>query len=213
MRIGIIDYGSGNIRSVYTSFEKASSLVDKKIQIVIIDNINDLKKVDKVVLPGVGAFSDCMQGMNNIKGLVNLLHDMILKDAKPFLGICVGMQLLANFSKEYGYTEGLSWIEGDVSSIEIVEAEMKVPHMGWNSVHFNEKHSLFNRIKQDEDFYFVHSYKFNVKNNKLVLAKTHYGGDITAVVLKDNIIGTQFHPEKSQTAGIQFIKNFLEWTP
>jgi imidazole glycerol-phosphate synthase subunit HisH len=213
MRIGIIDYGSGNIRSVYKSFEKASSLVDKKIQIVIIDNINDLKKVDKVVLPGVGAFSDCMQGMNNIKGLVNLLHDMILKDAKPFLGICVGMQLLANFSKEYGYTEGLSWIEGDVSSIEIVEAEMKVPHMGWNSVHFNEKHSLFNRIKQDEDFYFVHSYKFNVKNNKLVLAKTHYGGDITAVVLKDNIIGTQFHPEKSQTAGIQFIKNFLEWTP
>ena len=122
MRIGIIDYGSGNIRSVYKSFEKASSLVDKKIQIVIIDNINDLKKVDKVVLPGVGAFSDCMQGMNNIKGLVNLLHDMILKDAKPFLGICVGMQLLANFSKEYGYTEGLSWIEGDVSSIEIVEA-------------------------------------------------------------------------------------------
>jgi len=213
MRIGIIDYGSGNIRSVYKSFEKASSLVDKKIQIVIIDNINELKKVDKVVLPGVGAFSDCMQGMNNIKGLVNLLHDMILKDAKPFLGICVGMQLLANFSKEYGYTEGLSWIEGDVSSIEIVEAEMKVPHMGWNSVRFNKKHTLFNRIKQDEDFYFVHSYKFNVKNNKLVLAKTHYGGDITAVVLKDNIIGTQFHPEKSQTAGLQFIKNFIEWTP
>jgi len=213
MRVGIIDYGSGNIRSVYKSFEKASSLLGKNFQIIIVDSLEELKKVDKVVLPGVGAFSDCMQGMNNIKGLVNLLHDMILKDAKPFLGICVGMQLLANFSKEYGYTEGLSWIEGDVSSIEIVEAEMKVPHMGWNSVHFNEKHSLFNRIKQDEDFYFVHSYKFNVKNNKLVLAKTHYGGDITAVVLKDNIIGTQFHPEKSQTAGIQFIKNFLEWTP
>ena len=213
MRVGIIDYGSGNIRSVYKSFEKASSLLDKNFQIIIVDSLEELKKVDKVVLPGVGAFSDCMQGMNNIQGLVNLLHDMILKGSKPFLGICVGMQLLANFSKEYGYTEGLSWIEGDVSSIEIVEAEMKVPHMGWNSVHFNKKHTLFNRIKQDEDFYFVHSYKFNVKNNKLVLAKTHYGGDITAVVLKDNIIGTQFHPEKSQTAGIQFIKNFLEWTP
>ena len=213
MRVGIIDYGSGNIRSVYKSFEKASSLLDKNFQIIIIDSIEELKKVDKVVLPGVGAFSDCMQGMNNIQGLVNLLHDMILKDAKPFLGICVGMQLLANFSKEYGYTEGLSWIEGDVSSIEIVEAEMKVPHMGWNSVHFNQKHPLFNKIKQDEDFYFIHSYKFNVNNNKLILAKTHYGGDITAVVLKGNIIGTQFHPEKSQTAGIQFIKNFLEWTP
>ena len=163
MRVGIIDYGSGNIRSVFKSFEKASLLLDKNIQIVIIDNIEELKKVDKVVLPGVGAFADCMQGLNNIHGLT--------------------------------------------------EEEMKVPHMGWNSVKFNQKHSLFNAIKQDEDFYFVHSYKFNVKNNKFILAKTHYGGDITAVVLKDNIIGTQFHPEKSQVAGIQFIKNFLEWAP
>ena len=213
MRVGIIDYGSGNIRSVYKSFEKASSLLDKKIKIIIVDSIEELKKVDKVVLPGVGAFSDCMQGLNNIKGLVNLLHDMIIKDAKPFMGICVGMQLLANFSKEHGHTDGLSWIEGDVASIEKVEADMKIPHMGWNSVHFNKKNTLFNKIKQDEDFYFVHSYKFNVHNNKLVLAKTYYGGDITAVVLKDNIIGTQFHPEKSQAAGIQFIVNFLEWTP
>ena len=213
MRVGIIDYGSGNIRSVFKSFEKAALLLEKNIQIVIIDNVEELKKADKVVLPGVGAFADCMQGLNNINGLVDLLNNMVIEESKVFMGICVGMQLLANFSKEYGYTEGLSWIEGDVSSIEIVEAEMKVPHMGWNSVHFNKKHTLFNRIKQDEDFYFVHSYKFNVKNNKLVLAKTHYGGDITAVVLKDNIIGTQFHPEKSQAAGIQFIKNFLEWGP
>ena len=213
MRVGIIDYGSGNIRSVFKSFEKASLLLDKNIQIVIIDNIEELKKVDKVVLPGVGAFADCMQGLNNIHGLIDLLHNMVVEDSKVFMGICVGMQLLANFSNEYGYTDGLSWIEGDVTSIEKTGKEMKVPHMGWNSVKFNKKHSLFNGIKQDEDFYFVHSYKFNVKNNKFVLAKTYYGGDITAVVLKDNIIGTQFHPEKSLAAGIQFIKNFLEWTP
>jgi len=213
MRVGIIDYGSGNIRSVFKSFEKASLLLDKNIQIVIVDNIEELKKVDKVVLPGVGAFADCMQGLNNIHGLIDLLHNMVIEDSKVFMGICVGMQLLANFSKEYGYTEGLSWVEGDVTSIEKSEKEMKVPHMGWNSVKVNQKHFLFNGIKQDEDFYFVHSYKFNVKNNKFVLAKTYYGGDITAVVLKDNIIGTQFHPEKSQAAGIQFIKNFLEWAP
>ena len=213
MRVGIIDYGSGNIRSVFKSFEKASLLLDKNIQIVIIDNVEELKKADKVVLPGVGAFADCMQGLNNINGLVELLNKMVIEDSKAFMGICVGMQLLANFSKEYGYTEGLSWIDGEVTSIVKVEEEMKVPHMGWNSVEFDQKHSLFRGIKQDEDFYFVHSYKFNVKNNKFVLAKTHYGGDIVAVVLKDNIMGTQFHPEKSQDAGIQFIKNFLEWAP
>ncbi|MDG2268760.1 MAG: imidazole glycerol phosphate synthase subunit HisH [Alphaproteobacteria bacterium] len=213
MRVGIIDYGSGNIRSVFKSFEKASLLLDKNIQIVIIDNVEELKKADKVVLPGVGAFADCMQGLNNINGLVELLNKMVIEDSKAFMGICVGMQLLANFSKEYGYTEGLSWIDGEVTSIVKVEEEMKVPHMGWNSVEFDQKHSLFRRIKQDEDFYFVHSYKFNVQNNKFVLAKTHYGGDIAAVVLKDNIMGTQFHPEKSQDAGIQFIKNFLEWAP
>jgi imidazole glycerol-phosphate synthase subunit HisH len=213
MRVGIIDYGSGNIRSVFKSFEKAALLLEKNIQIIIIDNVAELKKVDKVVLPGVGAFADCMQGLININGLVDLLNNMIIEDSKAFMGICVGMQLLANFSNEYGYTEGLSWIDGEVTSIEKVEEEMKIPHMGWNSVEFDQKHSLFRGIKQDEDFYFVHSYKFNVKNNKFVLAKTHYGGDITAVVLKDNIIGTQFHPEKSQAAGIQFIKNFLEWTP
>ena len=213
MRVGIIDYGSGNIRSVFKSFEKASLLLDKNIQIVIVNNIEELKKVDKVVLPGVGAFADCMQGLNNIHGLIDLLNNMVIEDTKAFMGICVGMQLLANFSKEYGYTEGLSWIEGDVTAIEKIEEEMKVPHMGWNSVKFYQKHPLFDGIKQDEDFYFVHSYKFNVKNKKFVLAKTNYGSDITAVVLKDNIIGTQFHPEKSQAAGIQFIKNFLEWAP
>jgi len=213
MRVGIIDYGSGNIRSVYKSFEKAALLLDSDIEIVIIDNIKKLRSVDKIVLPGVGAFADCMQGLKNINGLIELLNTMVLKESKTFLGICVGMQLLANYSNEYGHTEGLSWIEGDVSPIEKVEPEMKIPHMGWNSINFDNKHPIFNEIKEEEDFYFVHSYKINIKNNDFILAKTQYGSDITAVILKNNIIGTQFHPEKSQSAGIQFIKNFLEWTP
>jgi len=213
MRVGIIDYGSGNIRSVYKSFEKAALLLDSDIEIVIIDNIKKLRRMDKIVLPGVGAFADCMQGLKNINGLIELLNTMVLKESKAFLGICVGMQLLANYSNEYGHTEGLSWIEGDVSPIEKVEPEMKIPHMGWNSINFDKNHPIFNEIKEEEDFYFVHSYKINIKNNDFILAKTQYGSDITAVILKNNIIGTQFHPEKSQSAGIQFIKNFLEWTP
>ena len=213
MRVGIIDYGSGNIRSVYKSFEKAALLLDSDIEIVIIDNIKKLRRMDKIVLPGVGAFADCMQGLKNINGLIELLNTMVLKESKAFLGICVGMQLLVNYSNEYGHTEGLSWIEGDVSPIEKVEPEMKIPHMGWNSINFDNKHPIFNEIKEEEDFYFVHSYKINIKNNDFILAKTQYGSDITAVILKNNIIGTQFHPEKSQSAGIQFIKNFLEWTP
>ena len=213
MRVGIIDYGSGNIRSVYKSFEKAALLLDSDIEIVIIDNIKKLRRVDKIVLPGVGAFADCMQGLKNINGLIELLNTMVLKESKTFLGICVGMQLLVNYSNEYGHTEGLSWIEGDVSPIEKVEPEMKIPHMGWNSINFDNKHPIFNEIKEEEDFYFVHSYKINIKNNDFILAKTQYGSDITAIILKNNIIGTQFHPEKSQSAGIQFIKNFLEWTP
>ena len=213
MRVGIIDYGSGNIRSVYKSFEKAALLLDSDIEIVIIDNIKKLRRVDKIVLPGVGAFADCMQGLKNINGLIELLNTMVLKESKIFLGICVGMQLLVNYSNEYGHTEGLSWIEGDVSPIEKVEPEMKIPHMGWNSINFDNKHPIFNEIKEEEDFYFVHSYKINIKNNDFILAKTQYGSDITAIILKNNIIGTQFHPEKSQSAGIQFIKNFLEWTP
>lgn len=213
MRVGIIDYGSGNIRSVYKSFEKASSLLDSDIVIEVIDNIKDLRNIDKIVLPGVGAFADCIQGLKNINGLVDLLNTMVLKEKKSFLGVCVGMQLLSNYSTEYGHTEGLSWIDGNVTPIERIESKMKIPHMGWNSINFNKGHPIFKGIKEEEDFYFVHSYKMNVQNNNLVLAKTYYGSDITAVIIKNNIIGTQFHPEKSQGAGIKFIKNFLEWKP
>ena len=213
MYVGIIDYGSGNIRSVFKSFEKAASLVSSKVKIKVINNCQELKELEKIVLPGVGAFADCMKGLKNKPGLLEAIKRKVLVDKKPFLGICVGMQLLANSSSEYGHTEGLSWIDGDVNSIKITQKNIKIPHMGWNSILFETDHPLLKNIKKDEDFYFVHSYKFNVKNNDFVLAKTNYGSDITAIVIKDNILGTQFHPEKSQVAGIQFIKNFIEWSP
>jgi len=213
MLVGIIDYGSGNIRSVFKSFEKAASLISSEIQIKIIKNTNELKKIEKIVLPGVGAFADCMEGLKKRPGLIEMLNLKVLKENKPFLGICVGMQLLANSSSEYGHTEGLSWLEGKVDNIKAVTKEIKIPHMGWNSLIFNQNSALLNNIKKGEDFYFVHSYQFDVKENNFVLATTNYGTDITAIVLKNNILGTQFHPEKSQKAGIQFIKNFLEWKP
>lgn len=213
MYVGIIDYGSGNIRSVFKSFEKAASLVSSKVKIKVINNCEELKELEKIVLPGVGAFADCMKGLKNKPGLLGAIKRKVLEDKKPFLGICVGMQLLANSSSEYGHTEGLSWIDGEVNSIKITQKNIKIPHMGWNSILFETDHPLLKNIKKDEDFYFVHSYKFNVKNNDFVLAKTNYGSDITAIVIKDNILGTQFHPEKSQVAGIQFIKNFIEWSP
>jgi len=213
MRVGIIDYGSGNIRSVFKSFEKAASLVSSEIQITVIKNANELKDIEKVVLPGVGAFADCMEGLKNRPDLIETLNIKILEEKKPFLGICVGMQLLANSSSEHGHTKGLSWLDGKVDNIKTLTEDIKIPHMGWNSIIFDKDNSLLNNIKKGEDFYFVHSYQFNVKENNFVLAKTKYGVDITAIVLKNNILGTQFHPEKSQRAGIQFIKNFLEWNP
>ena len=213
MRVGIIDYGSGNIRSVFKSFEKAASLVSSKINIKVIDNIKDLNEQEKIVLPGVGAFADCMKGLEKQPGLIEILTKKVLEQNKAFLGICVGMQLLANYSKEYGHTDGLAWIDGEVTSIKTIDSSIKIPHMGWNSISFGCAHPLLKEIKNNEDFYFVHSYQFNVKDNDFVLAKTRYGSDITSIVLKNNILGTQFHPEKSQIAGIQFIKNFLEWTP
>ncbi len=213
MHVGIIDYGSGNIRSVFKSFEKAASLVSSKIKIKIINKAEELNNLEKIVLPGVGAFADCMEGLLKQPGLVDKLKTKVLVEEKAFLGICVGMQLLANYSSEYGHTEGLSWIDGEVNSIKIVTDHIKIPHMGWNTITFNIAHPLLDKIKNNEDFYFVHSYKFNVKDSNFILAKTNYGDDITSIVLKKNILGTQFHPEKSQLAGIQFIKNFLEWTP
>ena len=213
MNIGIIDYGSGNIRSVSKSFERAASEIDNKIKINIIDNAKNLRKMDRLVLPGVGAFGDCMNNLRSIEFLNETLTEMVISDSVPFLGICVGMQLLANRSYEHGEHLGFGWISGEVVPIVRNKNFMKIPHMGWNSIKIIKNHSMLTNIKNEEDFYFVHSYKFNCSIKDFLYAKTFYGDPISAILIKDNIVGTQFHPEKSQTFGIQFIKNFIEWVP
>ena len=213
MNVGIIDYGSGNIRSVSKSFERAAFELGSKLKINVIRSAQELKNMDRIVLPGVGAFADCIKGIKNINSLYKTLNDMVLGKSVPFLGICVGMQLLANYSNEHGRHNGFGWIEGEVVPIIRKDNDIKIPHMGWNSIEILKKHQIFENIKNGEDFYFVHSYNFNSKNKDYIYSETRYGGYITAVVIKNNIIGTQFHPEKSQIFGIQFIKNFLEWIP
>ena len=213
MDIGIIDYGSGNIRSVAKSFERAVIELGVREKINIIRNAEELRKMDRIVLPGVGSFADCMNSLKSIEDLFETLNEVILKKSKPFLGICLGMQLLADLSYEYGKHKGLGWIGGKVSPIDRSLPSVKIPHMGWNSIKITKQHAIFNNIKNEEDFYFVHSYKFISETKENIYAETFYHQDISAVVIKDNIIGTQFHPEKSQNLGIQFIKNFIEWKP
>tara|TARA_B100000686_G_scaffold351311_1_gene449731 strand:- start:19839 stop:20480 length:642 start_codon:yes stop_codon:yes gene_type:complete len=211
MIVGIIDYGSGNIRSVYKSFEKAASVLSFPIQVKIVSYADQLNNVDKIVLPGQGAFSDCMKNLKSKENMINFLNKKVINEKKEFLGICVGMQLLAKESSEHGYCEGLSWLNGKVKKMKPLNKNMKIPHMGWNSIFYKENHSLFKNIKKEEDFYFVHSYEFVSCEKENILASTTYGGTVIAAVVKDNIVGTQFHPEKSQKAGMQFIKNFIEW--
>jgi len=211
MIVGIIDYGSGNIRSVHKAFEKAASLLDLSIEVKIISSAEQLDIADKIVLPGQGAFSDCMKNLKSKTNMINLLNKKVINEKKEFLGICVGMQLLAKESSEHGFCEGLSWLNGRVKKMEKLDKSLKIPHMGWNSILYKENHLLFKNIKIEEDFYFVHSYEFVSGEKENILASTNYGKTIVAAIGRDNIVGTQFHPEKSQKAGMQFIKNFLEW--
>ena len=205
MKIALIDYGSGNIQSAYKALELVSNY---KKKISVISNSKDLLKVDKIILPGVGAFADCMKGLKSISGMIDILNEIVLEKKKPFLGICVGMQLLATEGKEKGNHKGLGWIEGKVIKIK-KNKKIKIPHMGWNTVKVASKHPIIKRKKFES--YFVHSYNFICKDKKNVLATCDYQQKITAIVGKENIIGTQFHPEKSQKVGLEILKNFVFW--
>ena len=205
MKIALIDYGSGNIQSAYKALELVSNY---KKKISVISNSKDLLKVDKIILPGVGAFADCIKGLKSISGMIDILNEVILEKKKPFLGICVGMQLLATEGKEKGNHKGLGWITGKVIKIK-KNKKIKIPHMGWNTVKVTSKHPIIKRKKFES--YFVHSYNFICKNKKNVLATCDYQQKITAIVGKENIIGTQFHPEKSQKVGLEILKNFVSW--
>jgi len=164
------------------------------------------------VLPGVGAFADCKHELNSIMGLYEAIEAHI-KTGKPFMGICVGMQMMATCGHEHGYHEGFNWIQGDVKLMEPNDKNLKIPHMGWNNLNIINSHPVFDNINENDHVYFVHSYHFEVENNNNLLASVDYGGKITAAIAHENIIGTQFHPEKSQSVGLQVIKNFLQWNP
>ena len=207
MKIALIDYGSGNLQSAYKALELAGNY-RKKNKILVTSKSKDLLDADKIVLPGVGTFSDCMNGLKSLPGMIDILNEIVLQKKKPFLGICIGMQLLATDGKEKGNHKGLGWIKGKVIKIK-KNKKIKIPHMGWNTVKIISKHPILKRKKFES--YFVHSYNFICQNKKDVLATCNYQQSITAIVGKENIIGTQFHPEKSQEVGLEILKNFTRW--
>ena len=207
VKTALIDYGSGNLQSAYKALELAGNY-RKKNKIFITSKSKDLLDADKIVLPGVGTFSDCMNGLKSLPGMIDILNEIVLQRKKPFLGICVGMQLLAMEGKEKGNHKGLGWIKGKVVKIK-KNKKIKIPHMGWNTVKIISKHPILKRKKFES--YFVHSYNFICQDKKNVLATCDYQQSITAIVGKENIIGTQFHPEKSQKIGLEILKNFIRW--
>lgn len=216
MTIAIIDYGSGNLRSAAKAFERAAAELGLAVPVVVTARAEDVDRADHVVLPGVGAFGDCRRGLAAVPGMVEALTRAVLVRGRPFLGICVGMQLLATVGREHGNHPGLDWIPGEVVGLAPAPADpaLKVPHMGWNSLELRvPDHPVFRGLPAEADCYFVHSYAFVCKDPGHVLATVEYGGEVTAVVGRDTMIGTQFHPEKSQDAGLRFIANFLQWRP
>ena len=212
----IIDYGSGNLRSAAKAFERASAESGRAAEILVSGNPEDVLTADRIVLPGVGAFAECRRGLDAVPGLVEALEERVHKDGRPFLGICVGMQLMAARGLEFTTTAGLGWLPGDVVALDSVPgfktAGLKVPHMGWNELAIAATdHPVLAGIGQGEHAYFVHSYKMACAAPSDILASVEYGGPIAAVVGRDNLIGTQFHPEKSQETGLRLIGNFLRW--
>ncbi len=212
----IIDYGSGNLHSAAKAFERAARDCGYDRPIVVTPDPDMVARADRVVLPGVGAFADCRRGLDAIPGMIDALQASVRGKGRPFLGICVGMQLMAERGREYEVSEGLGWIPGEVDKIVLADPSLKIPHMGWNTLDARKTHALLEGIPlgpQGLHAYFVHSYQLNVARSGDLIARAEYGGPVTAVVGRDNIAGTQFHPEKSQRLGLRLIANFLKWTP
>ncbi len=218
MKLVIIDYGSGNLHSALKAFELANKELASPYDISLSDKADDILKADKIVLPGVGAFGDCAQGLRAVEGMNEALEQSVISQGKPFLGICVGMQLLAETGLEHGSHDGLGWIKGSVKAIKTNDPSLKIPHMGWNTLEVcsDAPHAVLENIKTGPEgahAYFVHSYHFETEKASEDLAETQYGGRVTAMVGRDNIVGVQFHPEKSQKMGLKLIENFLNWKP
>jgi glutamine amidotransferase len=214
--VAIVDYGSGNLHSAAKAFERAARDAAPDQKIVVTSDPQAVRRADRVVLPGVGAFADCRRGLDAIPGMIEALEESVRQKGRPFFGICVGMQLLAERGREYEVTEGLGWIAGEVDKIAPSDPKLKIPHMGWNTLSALASHPLFDGISlgpQGLHAYFVHSYELKAKQPSDLVAQADYGGPVTAVVGRDNIVGTQFHPEKSQRLGLALIGNFLKWKP
>jgi glutamine amidotransferase len=216
MRVAIIDYGSGNLRSATKAFERAAREAGIDAVIDLTDKADDVAAADRIVLPGVGAYADCRRGLDAVPGMTEVLIEAVERKARPFLGICVGMQLMSSRGLEKTTTEGFGWIPGDVVKMTPDDANLKIPQIGWNTLDINSPHPLFDGIPTGPDglhAYFVHSYHLAATNPADVIATTGYGGPLTAFVGRDNMAGAQFHPEKSQKLGLALIANFLRWKP
>ncbi|MDJ1158732.1 imidazole glycerol phosphate synthase subunit HisH [Chelatococcus sp. SYSU_G07232] len=216
MNVAIVDYGSGNLHSAAKAFERAAREAGIAVDVAVTSDPEAVRRAARIVLPGVGAFADCRRGLDAVPGMAEALEEAVRQKATPFLGICVGMQLMASRGLEYETTPGLGWIAGDVTLIEPADPALKIPHMGWNTLEVLSDHPLFAGIRTGPSglhAYFVHSYALAAAHPTEVVAVTDYGGPVTAVVARDNMAGTQFHPEKSQRLGLALIANFLRWRP
>lgn len=214
--VAIIDYGSGNLRSAEKAFARAAGEAGLAMDIVVTSDADTVRRADRVVLPGVGAFGDCALGLMALPGMKDALEEAVTENARPFFGICVGMHLMAHQGFEHGTHEGLDWINGSVRALAPSDPALKIPHMGWNTVELTEagcRHPVSRVIGADDHAYFVHSYQMELADNAALLGFADYGGPVTAIVGRDTMIGTQFHPEKSQAVGLRLITAFLEWRP
>ncbi len=215
MIVAIIDYGSGNLRSAAKSFERAAREASLAAEICVTSDAGAVSRADRIVLPGVGAFADCKAGLEALDGMMGALDQAVVQQGRPFLGICVGMQLMAEIGREHGEHAGFGWIPGAVVPLEPGAASLKIPHMGWNILDMVSPHPVFDGIGAEalDHAYFVHSYHLVPTDRSDVVAVTQYGQEITAAVARHNWLGTQFHPEKSQKTGLRLITNFLAWRP
>ena len=211
MSISVIDYGSGNLKSAAKALEAAVKNIGASFKVVVTSDPKKISKSDKIVLPGQGSFRDCYFGIKKIPELNETLNEFVLEKKKPILGICVGMQLFAKIGYESQETKGFGWIDAEVRKINNMNKKLKLPHMGWNEIELKKDNFLFSDIKNKSHMYFIHSYEFMTRQKDYVAATTNYGNSIIASVFKENIVGTQFHPEKSQKNGLLILENFLKW--
>jgi glutamine amidotransferase len=214
MTVAIIDYGSGNLRSAAKAFERAAREAGLDTQVLVTADPEAVRAAERLVLPGVGAFGACRDGLHALPGMVDALKEVVIARGRPLFGICVGMQLMASVGREHGDHAGLGWIPGEVTALAPADPALKIPHMGWNALEIlQSEHPVLDGVGSGTYVYFVHGYQFRPESPEHLLTRVDYGGPVVAAVGRDNLFGTQFHPEKSQAAGLAIIGNFLRWRP